>query len=65
MKTDLESLRATLPTGPTEVSALDRIVEQLSDATNSNGLHEKLVRWGWISPDGYPRTWRDWRTPQY
>jgi len=57
----LDDLRHDLPRGPEQKSALDRIVDQLTDATNSRGLHEKLVSLGWITPEGRERGWEHWQ----
>ncbi len=64
MKIDLQNLRE-LPRGPEQKSLLDQIAEQLSVATNSTGLHEKLVRWGWVSPAGQPLSWHFWVRSSY
>jgi hypothetical protein len=58
---DLQDLRRELPRGPEPKSALDTIVEQLTAVTNSTGLHERLVSWGWVAPDGNSRTWDHWQ----
>lgn len=60
MSADLQDLRRKLPRGPETKSALDAIVDQLAAATNSRGLHEKLVRLGWTSLSGQPLPWTHW-----
>jgi hypothetical protein len=64
----LQELRRKLPAGPSpRAITFDSLVEQLSEATNSTGLHEKLVSWGWVDPAGRALPWNFWqaKAPNY
>ena len=39
------------------MSTIDQVVDVLQRVVNPNPLHEKLVTWGWATPDGSPLTW--------
>jgi hypothetical protein len=67
MSVALQDLRGSLPAGPSaQRSALDRIVDQLTTATNSNSLRAQLADWGWTDESGRSLNWRHWQAqPRY
>jgi hypothetical protein len=42
------------------MSLLDEVVDALERTTAAEPLHEKLVRWDWVFPNGDPAPWQHW-----
>lgn len=37
----------------------------IEDVHNSPSLKNKMLRWGWLSPKGYPLQWKDHQRPNH
>ena len=42
------------------MSWINRIADALENETAAKTFQEKLVEWGWNTPDGTPLTWEYW-----